>query len=320
MSVAQSSALNTNAMTPVKPMIPLNQRLQNWQAIVHRIRQFFITRNITEVITPTLINTECSEIGVDSIPTNNKWLRTSPENEMKSLLLQGSGDIYQIGPVFRQGDIGHLHRPEFTMLEWYRQEWSYIDLLNESIELLQILLADQLANKQVTIINYQELFERSIDVDPFSANTEILHTIAMDKGLDTNDVSRHTLLDFLFESVIASFNDEAYYAVINFPPEQASFANINDGIAERFEIFHKGIELVNGYQEITTKSEYLKRLAIHQNRKSSDSNEENYCDQHLLDLLDCHPLPKCAGVSMGIERILMCYCNADDIEQVQITG
>ena len=282
--------------------------------VVSQIRAFFAGRGVVEAVTPVLVGAAASDFATHSFRTDAGWLRTSPEAEMKRLLMDGSGDIYQVGPVFRKSETGKRHRAEFTMLEWYRIGWDYRRLLKETGELLAQLLSAQ----EPRIFTYQSAFENCFGIDPFDCDDTVLQERAAGAGL-AGCSGRGEALDFLFERLTGLHPPaDGLYAIVDFPAEQASLARMSAARrAERFEVFHGNLELANGYREITDSDEYLARLEGDNRVRARLGLEPVAGDPAFIKALQTGTLPECSGVSVGIDRLLMCLAGAGDIGQVR---
>lgn len=292
--------------------------------LLGQIRSFFAQRQCLEVHTPVRIKAPAGDAFIESFACDSEWLRTSPEFEMKRLLMDGSGDIYQIGPVFRKSESGTRHREEFTMLEWYRVGKSYQELLGEVAELLSVLLNEVLltdTDKRMSVYRYAEFFIKQFGQDPFTCSDDALQSLASQAGLSGNlaDKSRVELLDFLFSAMTEASQDamssHTLYAIKDFPPEQSSFAK-SGTYAQRFEVFCGKLELANGYQELTDTKGYLQQIE-HSNRvRTQQGMPVLMHDAAFVQALERGLMPECAGVSIGIERVLMCALGTKDIGQV----
>ena len=230
-------------------------------------------------------------------------------------------DIYQIAPVFRKGDYGKKHRPEFIMLEWYRLGWNYRRLMDECLEYLRTMMAD--ANIKLHPLSYRQLFGDAFDCNPFDCETAVLTKLAYDLGLQSSSLTHAECLDFLFETASRRYSTTKYpdtlVAIYDFPIEQASFARISEhGVAERFEIFLNGIELANGYSELTQTKDYYERIHFHNRIRKTQLSTLLSIDEDFMQTLEQYGLTNCAGVSVGIERLLMCKAHVKDIAQVSL--
>ncbi|MDD9806743.1 MAG: EF-P lysine aminoacylase EpmA [Gammaproteobacteria bacterium] len=286
--------------------------------VAAQIRAFFSARNVLEVATPCLVGAPVSEVGIGSVAAGGGWLRTSPEFEMKRLLAAGSGDIWQLGPVFRSDESGRLHRPEFTLLEWYRVGMDYRRLLDETLELLSQILRPLNPAAPVRL-SYRDAFAGAFGTET-PDDDKHLQTLAAQQGLrgcrDAFDA-----LDFLLAQMAGHhFSRDVLTAVYDFPARQASYARISEqGHAQRFEVFYGGMELANGFQELTAAADYRARFAADNTRRARLGLAETAPDERFLAALE-RPgkpgLPDCSGVAAGFERLLMCLAQARDIAEV----
>jgi len=292
------------------------QCLQLRARVAAQIRAFFSARNVPEVTTPCLVGAPVSEVGIGSIAAAGDWLRTSPEFEMKRLLAAGSGDIWQLGPVFRNDESGRLHRPEFTLLEWYRVGMDYRRLLDETLELLSQILRPPRAPLQVS---WQDAFHDAFGIAPPDDDAR-LQTLAAQHGLH-NCRDACDALDFLLAQMAGHhFSRDTLTAVYDFPARQASYARISgQGCAQRFEVFYAGMELANGFQELTAAADYRARFAADNARRARLGLAATPPDEGFLAALERpggRGLPECSGVAAGFERLLMCLAQARDIAEV----
>lgn len=300
----------------------LIERLRLQTTTLATIRHFFEQRKIVEVITPCIIETPSSEPFVSSFAVEGtRWLRSSPEYQMKRLLLAFQTDIYQIGSAFRKDEHGKNHLDEFILLEWYRIGWDYRRLMIECLMLLTTLITTSEITKRST--TYRELFTQRFKLDPFLCDDQALYTVAKQEGYHSDCQQRSEALDFLFDLATSTYQDPAKHscllAIYDFPIAQASFARISGEHAERFEIFFDGIELANGYSELTVASDYRQRIAADNEVRAIKHLPPVAPDEDFLQALeDNPPLPNCAGVSVGLERLMMCATQSDDIHQISL--
>ncbi len=299
------------------------QQLGLHSGLLASTHSFFQARDIKEVFTPCIVSQAHSEYGIESFSIDSMQhnLRNSPEYEMKRLLMTARTDIYQIAPVFRKGEYGKKHRPEFIMLEWYRLGWNYRRLMDECLEYLQTMMAD--ANIKLHLLSYRQLLGDVFDCNPFDCETAVLTTLAEDLGLQSSSLTHAECLDFLFEIASRRYSATDYpdtlVAIYDFPIEQASFARISEqGVAERFEIFLNGIELANGYGELTRAEDYYERVHFHNRIRKTQLSMPLSMDEDFMQTLKQYGLAECVGVSVGIERLLMCKAHAEDIAQVSL--
>lgn len=293
------------------------------------IREFFAARGVLEVETPILsagANTDPNLAGfvtafsghVDA-GTRERWLRTSSEFAQKRLLAAGVGDNYEIGRVFRNGEAGTRHNPEFTMLEWYRVGWDHRRLCDEAIDLVRVALA--LVGKQATIhrATYRDLFRGALNVDPFAANEMELRIALGEVRVDPEGLSRDDWLDLLLTHRIQpNFPRDRITVVFDYPASQCALAKIradDPPVAERFELYLGKHELANGYHELTDAAEQRARFVRDNARRRGRGLPELPVDENFLAALETG-MPQCAGVALGIERLLMAMTGTGDIREV----
>jgi lysyl-tRNA synthetase class 2 len=245
-------------------------------------------------------------------------MMTSPEYHMKRLLAAGSGPIYQLGRSFRNEEAGRHHNPEFTMLEWYRPHYDMYRLMNEVDDLLQQVLDCDSAET----LSYQQAFLRHLDLDPLSAEKAQLREAAAKLDLsniaDTEE-DRDTLLQLLFTvGVEPHIGRDKPAFVYHFPASQASLAEISTEdhrVAERFEVYFKGLELANGFRELTDGDEQRQRFTQDNRKRVARGLPEHPIDNNLLDALK-HGMPECAGVALGVDRLVMLALGAESLSEV----
>lgn len=289
-----------------------------------RIRAFFAEKNIIEVETPLLCQHTVTDPHIESfaVPIQNKktntlthyFLQTSPEYAMKRLLAANSGPIYQICKAFRVGESGHQHNPEFTMLEWYRPGFNHHDLMNEIDLFLQYTIQTQPAEK----IAYQELFLQHLKIDPLHIDLLSLKKIIAEKNIaiNTADLDHDTCLQILLSHVIEPhLGVEKPLFLYDFPPSQAALAKLNGAVAERFELYINGSEIANGFHELTDPTEQEMRFRKNQMDRQHNNQFIPEIDHYLIDALKSG-LPNCAGVAIGIDRLLMQHAKTNTIHDV----
>ena len=290
------------------------------------IRAFFTERDVLEVETPILSAAANTEPNIESFSTlfsghvdagsPVRWLRTSAEFPLKRLLAAGVGDCYELGRVFRNGEAGRRHNPEFTMLEWYRLGWDHLRLLDETVELVRHALAMVDREASLVSMTYRELFVGSLGIDPFSASIDALRERLADIDIDGEGLQRDDWLDLLITHRIQpDFPADRITVIRDWPASQCALARIrhdNPPVAERFELYLGTHELANGYHELTDPSEQRARFENDNRRRQSRGQRELPIDENLLIALE-NGLPECAGVALGIERLLMCLSGEDDI-------
>jgi lysyl-tRNA synthetase class 2 len=297
------------------------------------LRQFFADRAVVEVETPILSAAGNSDPNIESFVTRfsghvdagmpQRYLRTSSEFAQKRLLAAGLGDCYELGRVFRNGEAGRRHNPEFTMLEWYRVGWDHQRLMDEVVEL--VLLALALVGKvaKVEKYTYRGLFQDCLNVDPFASSNDVLRAALGEVRIDGRNLERDDWLDLLLTHRIQpSFPADRITLVHDYPTSQCALAKIRQDdppLAERFELYLGSQELANGYHELTDAREQRSRFARDNERRRERGLAEIPLDEQLLSALETG-MPDCAGVAMGIERLLMAMLDTDDIREVLAFG
>ncbi len=281
------------------------------------IRTFFAERDVLEVETPILSEAGNTEPNIDSFHTRFsghvsagsalRWLRTSPEYPLKRLLAAGVGDCYELGRVFRNGEAGGRHNPEFTMLEWYRVGWNHHQLVEETVALVRAALGLVQREASLTVIDYRSLYRQQVGVDPFEATLEQLQAPLADVRIDAEGLTRDDWLDLLMTHCIQPhFRDDTLTVVHDWPASQAALARIRPGtppLAERFELYLGAVELANGYHELNDADEQRTRFVRDHAVRTARGAVLPALDERLLAALPA--LPDCAGVAVGVDRLLM---------------
>jgi lysyl-tRNA synthetase class 2 len=302
-------------MTDWRPVATLDS-LRQRARMVQQIRAFFEARNVLEVSTPVITRAGITDPNIDSLALacNNGYLRTSPEYAHKRLLAAGFGDLFELGPVFRANENGQLHRSEFTLLEWYRVDWSWQQLAEEVVALIrQCLPEDESWQKPPRFLPWRESFER---LDPLTCTDRHLRELTPTLSPDCD---RDMRLDYLFATTIQpSFPDRTMTVVHGYPASQAALARLDPAdprLAERFEVFFGPIELANGYRELTAEPEQRRRFEQDNARRKTLGRPRMPLDEHLLAALR-QGLPECSGVAMGVDRLFMAATGSKDIAEV----
>jgi len=281
------------------------------------IRRFFAERDVLEVETPILSAAGNTEPNIDSFHTRfsghadagtaQRWLRTSPEYPLKRLLAAGVGDCYELGRVFRNGEAGGRHNPEFTMLEWYRVGWDHHRLIEETAALVRAALALVQRDARLEVLDYRSLYRRHVGLDPFDATDAELQAPLADIRIDPEGLTRDDWLDLLMTHCIQPhFSDDCMTVVHDWPATQAALARVRPGtppLAERFELYLGAVELANGYHELNDATEQRARFARDHALRSGRGAVLPPVDEHLIEALPS--LPDCAGVAVGVDRLLM---------------
>jgi lysyl-tRNA synthetase class 2 len=294
------------------------------------VREFFSERSVLEVETPILSAAANTDPNIRSFSleysgplagaSRERFLRTSPEFPLKRLLASGLGDCYELGRVFRDGEAGGRHNPEFTMLEWYRLGFDHHRLMDEVAELLHsafALVGRSLATRR---LSYRALFVENLALDPVVASIAELQSPLQAFGVEARDLQRDDWLDLLLSLCIEPKLDPAtLYLVHDFPPTQCALARLagegEDAHACRFEAYVGGVELANGYWELADSAEQHRRFGADNARRAVRGERELPMDQLLLDAIEAG-LPDCAGVAMGLDRLLMVLLQAASIDEV----
>lgn len=310
-----------------QPSAPIANLLKR-AAILAAIRRFFADRGVLEVETPSMSQATVTDIHLFPFQTCfvgpgasdglTLYMMTSPEYHMKRLLAAGSGSIYQLGRSFRNEEAGRYHNPEFTMLEWYRPHYDMYRLMNEVDDLLQQVLDCA----SVETLSYQQAFLRHLDIDPLAAEKAQLRELAAKCDLSNiadSEEDRDTLLQLLFTiEVVPLIGREKPAFVYHFPASQAGLAEISSEdhrVAERFEVYFKGVELANGFRELTGDSEQRQRFEQDNLKRAQSGLPHRPIDNNLLDALH-HGMPDCSGVAMGVDRLMMLALGAESLSDV----
>ncbi len=274
--------------------------LERRARILRAIRAFFDGRGFIEVETPVRIAAPAPEPHIDCphVPAPNgtngaaTYLRASPELQMKKLLADGMERIYQIGPCFREGEKGRRHNPEFTMIEWYRKNATYLDIARDTEELLAALFPERPAFRRLTV---REAYRECAGWDPWT---------------DWNQ----DRFDFDMATKIEPNLPHAPVFLMDYPPQAASLAKLRGDVAERWELYVNGIELANCFTELCDAAEQRKRfLAARTERK--ELGEADYpLDEEFLAKLP--RIGAASGVALGIDRLVMLLCGANEISAV----
>lgn len=317
----------TEHWRPTAALQQLRQRAQ----LLGAIRHFFFQRDVLEVETPLLCRATGTDPNLDFFASQLHWpsqnptlfLQTSPEFAMKRLLAAGSGSIYQICKAFRNGESGRFHNPEFTILEWYRIDFTLPELMAEVAELLLVLLADAMPQLSVKQVSYQTLFREMTGLDALSFERSAYRDYAKSVNAAEADslcLDDHALwLDFIFSHCVQNaMPKEVIFLVHGYPAIQSSLARINPHdprVSERFEVFINGIELGNGFFELNDANEQSARFDREIAHRQQHGLPTVAKDQLFLDALQAG-LPDCSGIAIGLDRLLMIMTSCSAIEEV----
>jgi elongation factor P--(R)-beta-lysine ligase len=307
----------------LRTMLELRGRL------CEQIRRFFAQRGVLEVETPILSAGANTDANIESFATRfsghvdggsrKRWMRTSSEFAQKRLVAAGIGDCYELGRVFRDGEAGRRHNPEFTMLEWYRVGWDHRRLIEETVELVQTALVLTGRFVEVYKTAYRELFIAGLGIDPLTADDDALRSALGDIRIEAEGLGRDDWLDLLLTHRIQPrFPADRITVVFDYPASQAALAKVRPGhppVAERFELYVGIHELANGYHELTDAAQQRARFDHDNARRRERGMPELPMDKNFLAALE-RGMPDCAGVAIGIERLLMAMTRSDDIGDV----
>ena len=296
------------------------------------VRHFFAQRKVWEVETPILSCAAPTAVYLDSFSTDyiplgsnskhRQYLQTSPEFAMKRLLAAGSGSIYQIAPVFRNGEQSKKHSPEFTMLEWYRPDLTLHQLIDE----VNLLMKKVFKFDATIRLSYRSVFEFFFKINVLTCSDDDIKQCALKriKSL-TNDFDTDRdgwlalLMSYVVEPKLAALNLPLF--IYDFPASQAQLAKIKcdqqgNKVADRFELYINGIELANGYNELLDADELRQRFKADNQQRQQQGKAQMPIDEQLLAAMD-HGLPQCCGVALGLDRILMLAMDKTHISAVR---
>lgn len=289
------------------------------------IRKFFSERGVLEVETPILSaagntdpNIEGFRLHFSRAGETQRWLRTSPEFALKRLVASGVGSCYELGRVFRSGEMGRMHNPEFSMLEWYRIGWTHHQLMDECAELVKDAL--HMAGRSATVreTSFRHLYQEHLGIDPLTASEAELRAPLAVFDIRAVGLSRDDWLDLLMTHLIQpSIPDNRILLIYDYPKSQAALARIRQGdvpVAERFELFLGPIELANGYHELNDAEEQRERFDRDLSQRQKRGTALPPMDERLLAALP--RLPDCAGVALGVDRLLMAMLGGDRVADV----
>ncbi|MGD8912987.1 MAG: EF-P lysine aminoacylase EpmA [Candidatus Thiodiazotropha sp.] len=298
--------------------------------MLNRIRQFFDQAGVLEVETPVCSRFGATDPAIESFKTCytgpeavqglDLYLHTSPEFPMKRLLAAGSGPIYQICKVLRDGELGRRHNPEFSLLEWYRPGFDYHQLMDEVASLINRLREQPL---QIEKLAYAEVFEGQLGLNPHATGVDQLRECAIEQGIAGAEQltikGRDAWLDLLLSHLIEPRLGQAGMTFLyDYPASQAALARVRADrypVAERFELYMNGIEIANGFQELIDAEQQRQRFREDIRQRLLSQQAEVPMDEALLLAL-ASGLPACSGVALGLDRLLMVLTETPDIRQV----
>jgi lysyl-tRNA synthetase class 2 len=304
--------------------------LRSRAEMMARFRTYFAQQGVLEVDTPSLSSAAVTDPQVENMRTRDHglgpfdlYLHTSPEFSMKRLLAAGCGDIYQICKVFRKGEQGRFHNPEFTLLEWYRVGQDHHQLMDDVERLVAYALSGQGARVTARRLSYREAFRTYAGIDPFSAAIGELrgcilgHGLSLPRGLSDED--RDPWLDWLLtQRILPQLPGDRPTFIYDYPESQAALARIRPGepaVAERFELFWGELELANGFNELRNAEQQARRFEAELLQRRALQAHEPPLDDRLIAALAAG-LPQCAGVALGVDRLLMLAVGAENLSEV----
>jgi lysyl-tRNA synthetase class 2 len=292
--------------------------LHGRSAMLARIRAYFDAQEVREVQTPVLSASAVSDPQIESIVAapaggSRRFLQTSPEYPMKRLLAAGFGDCYQVCPVFRDGESGRLHNPEFTMIEWYRLDFGMAEMQRDVDRVLRVACAEVRDFAPARSRPYRDVIHESTGIDCRAAEPGEIRAVLAERGIEpveAGDWDRDAWLDLLMGSVVGpTLGHDAPVFVEDYPASQAALARLRTEqggavVAERFELYVDGLELANGFRELGDATEQRRRFGRDLGQRAVRGQAQNPLDENLLAAL-AHGLPDCAGVALGFDRLVM---------------
>ena len=296
------------------------------------VRRFFDERGVVEVETPVLSRAGNTDPNIASFSLEfsgrtdgaprTRWLRTSPEYPLKRLLAADFGDCYELGRVFRDGEAGGRHNPEFTMLEWYRIGWDHRQLIHETAALVNTALALVGRKAALKQVSYHALYREQLGINAATASVEDLRAALGDVVIDPSGLTRDDWLDLLMTHRLQpSFPTDQLLALYDYPASQCALARIRESsadgapVAERFELYLGPLELANGYHELADAAEQGARFDRDLQRRVERNDVQPPRDENLLAALSAG-FPACAGVALGMDRLMMAMLGTTRIADV----
>jgi lysyl-tRNA synthetase class 2 len=293
--------------------------------LLDTVRAHFSATGALEVETPVLVGAAVTDVHLESLEVRRSdgslvgFLQTSPEYSMKRLLSAGAPDMFQIAHVFREGERGRNHNPEFTMVEWYRLGIDHHALMRDVEALLRAMLEPRRTVGPTRTLTYAEAFRSALGCDPLGSETAQIAASLRRHGLDVPESlksDRDGLLDLGMATAVApGFDAGAITFVHDFPASQAALARVRGPVASRFEAFWGGLELANGFHELGDATEQEGRFTADNAEREQRGQPRRVADRHLLAALAAG-LPPCAGVALGFDRVAMIAAGASCIDDV----
>lgn len=325
-NIPRKNKLTNTAWQPTATTQALLRRSE----VVWQLRQFFHSRSFAEVHPPIISHDTVVDLNIEPVRvsgrslaclgagTEDLFLQTSPEFAMKRLLAAGMKSIYSIGPVFRAGERGTYHNPEFTMVEWYRVG----DDMATGVALVDELVRNVLGSPPAEVITYQQAFKTYAAVDPLVASVQELSKLATSRELGVAadwSEDRDTWLDLLFSELVQPrLGLEKPTIVTHYPASQSALAKIAESdarAAERFELFVRGVELANGYHELLDPAELMERNERSEAKRRELNRPSLPLNSRLIQAMQSG-IPACSGCALGFDRLMMVATDAKAIDEV----
>ncbi|MDO9540975.1 MAG: EF-P lysine aminoacylase EpmA [Kiritimatiellia bacterium] len=303
----QHSQNEQTRLAGLKPVLELRAKM------LSAARNFFREQDYLEAETPVLVRTPALELHIDAFPVSNHYLRTSPELHMKRLLCAGYKRIFQIGPCFRSGEQGNLHNPEFTMLEWYRADADYMDILAETKDLLKHLAKTCLG--RLTIERNGKSLDLGAEWQLFSV-PELFEKFAGWNPVITFDERRFD--EDMVNCIEPNLPVDRPVVLLDYPAQVAALARLKTDdcrLAERWELYLGGVELANAFSELTDANEQRKRFEECARKRRAMGKPVYELDSDFLAALE-KGLPPSAGVALGLDRLVMLFAGVESLDDV----
>lgn len=292
-------------------------------AMLRAAREYFVATRALEVDTPALSAAAVTDVHLASVEANahgqRRFLQTSPEYAMKRLLAAGCGDIWQIGKVYRDGESGRWHNPEFTLIEWYRLGIDHHALMSDVERLIGAMLPPSRQFDRAERLTYREAVQLHAGVDAFHDSAPVFVARLQSAGIDVphdlrND--RDACLDLIMGALVGPrLGTDRLCFIYDYPAAQAALAQVHGDVASRFEAYLDGIELANGFHELADAREQRARFERDQLERARRGLPAVPMDERFLAALE-HGLPDCSGVALGFDRLVMCAIGARHIDEV----
>jgi lysyl-tRNA synthetase class 2 len=291
--------------------------------MLRAIREYFAATRALEVETPTLSTAAVSDVHLATVHATvngqERFLMTSPEYAMKRLLAAGCGDIWQIGRVYRDGELGRWHNPEFTMIEWYRLGMDHHALMSDVERIINAALPTAKQFDRAERVSYRDAVQLHAGVDALEDPTAVFVARLESAGIDVPrdlDSDRDACLDLIMSALVGPhLGQDRLTFIYDYPASQAALARIRGPVASRFEAYLNGIELANGFHELANASEQRARFETDLEQRRKRGLSQAPIDENLLTAIE-HGLPECAGVALGFDRLVMCAVDAKHIQDV----